>query len=117
MYGGISDLNLQNGNTLPSRTRRKMNERQAIISSIEGSLQSCALITDKFAGAICSTGFHAINSSQINSETLLVLFKSAAIQALMNQHCSGTILTAISKNDFQSIPLLKMVRFACLYSV
>ena len=82
-----------------------MKTGQVIVSSIEGSLQSCALITDELDGAVCSTGFYVIDSNRINSETLLVLFKSEPIQALMKQRCSGTILTAISKNEFLSMPL------------
>jgi restriction endonuclease S subunit len=42
------------------------------------------------------------------SETLLVLFKSAPIQALMKKWCSGTILTAISKSSLEKIPLPKI---------
>ena len=75
------------------------------ISSIEGSLQSCALITDELDGAICSAGFYVVDSDKFNSETLLVLFKSEPIQALMKQRCSGTILTAIPKGEFLSMPL------------
>ena len=73
--------------------------------SVEGSLQSCALITDEYDGALCSTGFYVLDSDCINSETLLVLFKSEPIQALMKQRCSGTILTAISKDELLSMPL------------
>jgi restriction endonuclease S subunit len=46
-----------------------------------------------------------INSTKINSETLLALFKSEPIQSILKQNCSGTILTAINKTEFQNIPL------------
>ena len=46
-----------------------------------------------------------LDSDKINGETLLVLFKSELIQALMKQRCSGTILTAISKDEILSMPL------------
>lgn len=104
-HGNISDLELQNGNELPSRARRRVKAGQVIVSSIEGSLQSCALITDELDGAICSTGFYVVDSDKINSETLLVLFKLEPIQALMKQRCSGTILTAIPKGEFLSMSL------------
>lgn len=81
---------------------------EAFISSIEGSLQSCAFITDEFNGALCSTGFYILTSESLNPETLLVLFKSGPIQALMKQRCSGTILTAISKDELLSMPLPKI---------
>lgn len=40
--------------------------------------------------------------------TLLVLFKSEAIQELLKQRCSGTILTSINKDEFLSLPLPKI---------
>jgi restriction endonuclease S subunit len=46
-----------------------------------------------------------INSEKINPETLLVLFKSELIQNILKQNCSGTILTAINKTEFQNIPV------------
>lgn len=103
--GEISDVGVQNGNDLPKRARRIVNAGQVIVSTIEGSLQSCALITDEYDGALCSTGFCVLDSNYINSETLLVLFKSHPIQAMMKQRCSGTILTAISKDELLSMPL------------
>lgn len=71
-------------------------------------MQSCALITDEFNGALCSTGFYVLTSESLNPETLLVLFKSGPSQALMKQRCSGTILTAISKDELLSMPLPKI---------
>lgn len=103
--GDISDVTIQLGGDLPTRARRKVKTGQVIVSSVEGSLQSCALITDEYDGALCSTGFYVLDSDNINSETLLVLFKSEPIQALMKQRCSGTILTAISKDELLSMPL------------
>ena len=106
--GEISDVETQIGKNLPTRARRKVKSGQVIVSSIEGSLKSCALITDEYDGALCSTGFYVVNSDYINSETLLVLFQSEPIQALLKQRCSGTILTGISKDEFLSLPLPKV---------
>lgn len=103
--GDISNIERVIGNDLPSRARRVVKTGQVIVSSIEGSLSSCALIDSEYDSALCSTGFYVINSDKINSETLLVLFKSKPIQALLKQRCSGTILTAISKDEFLNMPL------------
>lgn len=103
--GGISTVDKIHGKELPSRARRLVKTGQVIISSVEGSLQSCALITEEFNNALCSTGFYVLDSEKYNSETLLVLFKSEAIQALLKKRCSGTILTAISKEEFEKMPL------------
>ena len=76
-----------------------------IISSVEGSLESIAIVTDKYNNSLCSTGFYVISSKKINSETLLVLFKSELMQNILKQNCTGTILTAINKDDFANIPV------------
>ena len=103
--GGISNVEVLLGAILPSRARRLVKTGQVIVSSIEGSLSSCALITPEFDNAICSTGFYVVSSNKYNSETLLLLFKSEAVQAMLKKRCSGTILTAISKDEFEKMPL------------
>ena len=107
--GEISGFIKENGGKLPSRARRQVFEGDIIISTIEGSLSSCALITKEYDKALCSTGFFVINSNSINSETLLIMFKSGLFQDLLKKGCSGTILTAIGKDEFNKIriPLVK----------
>lgn len=106
--GEINGCTLNLGSELPTRARRIVHTGNIIISSVEGSLQSCALIPDSFDGTLCSTGFYVLDSDKINSETLLVLFKSAPVQALLKQQCTGTILTAFSKDGLLSIPIPKI---------
>jgi len=103
--GGIIGCTTALGNELPSRARRKVDPGDVLISSVEGSLSSCAIVPKILNEALCSTGFYVINSDRINSETLLVLFKSPLMQNLLKQGCSGTILTAINKTEFQNIPV------------
>lgn len=105
LNGEIDGVESICGFDLPTRARRIVKTGQVIISSIEGSLQCCALIPDEYNNALCSTGFYVIDSDVMNSETLLLLFKSEPIQLLMKQRCSGTILTGISKNEFLKMPL------------
>ncbi len=93
------------GIDLPSRARRLVNTGDVVISSIEGSLQSCGVIQNEYNNSLCSTGFYVIKSEVINSETLLVLFKSEPMQAIMKQNCSGTILTGMNKEEFSKIPI------------
>jgi len=103
--GDIINFEKQYGALLPSRARRIVKTDQVIVSSIEGSLQNCALITKEYNNSLCSIGFYILNSDKINSETLLVLFKSEPIQLLLKKRCSGTILAAINKNDFLTLPI------------
>lgn len=103
--GEITNCDVQNGENLPTRARRVVHRGDVMVSSIEGSLDSCALVSDEHDGALCSTGFYVLSSSQLNPETLLTLFKSLPIQKLMKKGCSGTILTAIGKSELGKIPL------------
>ena len=95
---------------LPSRARQRMETGQVIVSSIEGSLDKCALVTPEFDQALCSTGFHRFRSTAINDETLLLLFKSWPIQQLMKRGCSGTILSAILPGELSRVPLPLVAR-------
>ena len=90
---------------MPSRARRKVAAGDVIVSSVEGSLESIAMIDVKHDGALCSTGFHVVNSQRFNSETLLVLLKSIVGQMQLKKGCSGTILTAINKEEFRKVIL------------
>lgn len=101
--GEIKDCMVAQGQDLPSRARCKVNTGDVIASSIEGSLESIALVTEEYDNALCSTGFHAISSDVLNSETLLVFLKSSAGQLQLKKGCSGTILTAINGEAFGRI--------------
>lgn len=106
--GEINGYEENFGNKLPSRARRKAQKGDVIISSIEGSLESIAIITENWTNALCSTGFFAINSENINSETLLVLLKTKVGQLQLKKGCKGTILTAIGKEELSKIVLPKI---------
>ena len=106
--GEITDCMVEEGQGLPSRARRKVATGDVIVSSIEGSLSSIALIEKEYDQALCSTGFHVINSRSFNSETLLVLLKSMVGQLQLKKGCSGTILTAINKDEFNKLVLPKV---------
>ena len=90
---------------LPSRARQRIEAGQVIVSSIEGSLDKCALVTTEYDKALCSTGFHRFCSTKINAETMLLLFKSWPIQQLMKRGCSGTILCGILPGELANVPL------------
>ncbi|HEG4988495.1 TPA: restriction endonuclease subunit S, partial [Campylobacter jejuni] len=95
----ISDL----GKNLPTRARRIVSKGDVIISSIEGSLSSCALITQEFDKHLVSTGFFVLNSKLLNGETLLVMFKSQIFQEYLKKFPSGTILCATNKEELSKI--------------
>ncbi|BDU50400.1 hypothetical protein [Haliovirga abyssi] len=103
--GDVTGFTYELGEDLPNRARRRIKENDVIVSSIEGSLEKVALVTKKFDNSLCSTGFYVINSEKINSETLLILLKNKIVQQILKQNCSGTILTAINKDEFLRIGL------------
>ena len=106
--GGIDGYMENFGNELPSRARRKVQKDDIIISSIEGSLESIALITENWTNSLCSTGFFVVNPDQINPETFLVLMKTKIGQLQLKRGCKGTILTAIGKDELLNITLPKI---------
>ena len=103
--GEITGCTAEKGRDLPTRARRQVSAGDVIVSSIEGSLESVALIHDEYDKGLCSTGFHVVRSEAINPETLLVLLKSAAGQMQLEKGCRGTILTAIGKDELAKIVL------------
>ena len=103
--GEITDCMIEEGQDLPSRARRKVTVGDVIVSSIEGSLSSIALIEKEYDQSFCSTGFHVINSKSLNSTTMLVLLKSIVGQMQLKKGCSGTILTAINRDELKKIIL------------
>lgn len=93
------------GRELPSRARRIVQKGDVILSSIEGSLEKCAIIDEKYDGAYCSNGFYVIRTKELMPEALLVVMKSWELQQLLKKACSGTILTAFSKDELKNIPI------------
>ena len=63
--GEITGCMIDEGQNLPSRARCKIATGDVIVSSIEGSLSSIALIEEEYNKALCSTGFHVINSNRL----------------------------------------------------
>lgn len=108
--GEVADCMIEDGQNLPTRARRKVATDDVIVSSIEGSLNSIALIENDYNQALCSTGFHVVNSKTFNPETLLVLLKSIVGQLQLKKGCSGTILTAINSNELKQVVLPKVIQ-------
>ncbi len=110
--GEIIDCTIDRGENLPSRARRQAKEGDIIVSSIEGSLSSIALIDNNYDNALCSTGFHVVTSRAINPQTILVLLKSIVGELQLKKGCSGTILTAINQDAFNDIiiPIISEVK-------
>jgi len=97
--GCIHDI----GRNLPTRARYQVKTNDVLLSSIEGSLSSIAIVPETYDDAFCSTGFYPLYSETINSETLLLFFKSIAGQMQLQRGCNGTILTAINNEELSQV--------------
>ena len=73
-----------------------------IISSIEGSLSSYALVEKDLMILFVQLDFCCLNSEKINSEALLILFKSLVIQELLQRRVKGDNFNSYFKNRIRS---------------
>lgn len=103
--GIIWDCMIGIGNELPTRARRKINKDDVLVSYLEGSLSSCALVNQAYDDSICSNGFYVLRNTPLKPEVLLVLMKSEVIQQLLHKGCSGHIMPSINKEELKKIPL------------
>ena len=106
--GEVKGFTVAKGQDLPTRARRKINNQDLLLSSIEGSLDSISLIKSDYDNMLCSTGFFIVRSKNINPETMLIFFKSLIGQLQLKKGCSGTILTAISADELNKILIPKV---------
>ena len=103
--GEISNCDVDFGLSLPNRARRFVSQGDVIVSSVDGSFGSVAVIDEEYDGAICSTGFYVVESDSLNPETILVMMKSIAGQLQLRKGSSGTINASIKKDQFSRIIL------------
>jgi len=101
--GEITGCTRDTGNNLPTRARYQVKTNDVLLSSIEGSLSSIAIVPETYHDAFCSTGFYPLYSEAINSETLLLFFKIIAGQMQLQRGCNGTILTAINTEELSQV--------------
>lgn len=74
-----------------------------IASTIEGSLEKVALVSEEYHGAIGSTGFFVLRSRAVQSGYLLALVKSLIVREQMRCEASGTILAAVPAKSLRNI--------------
>ncbi len=105
---GVGDIDVSErelGRNLPTRARRRVQAGEVILSSIKGSLESSALIQQEHNNMIVSTGFYVFHSNKINSETLLILFKSRFMLELLERISKGAILGGYDLESFEKIKI------------
>lgn len=108
-YGEISSFTEDYGINLPTRARRIVNQGDLIVSRLEGSLDSCAVIPEELDGSLCSNGFLVIRPGNTDESFMLFcLFKSEIFQDLIRKRCTGSIMQSITTKDALTLPLPKI---------
>lgn len=63
------------GKETPIRAKRILKPRDVIVSSIEGSLEKVAIVSQDQENYLASTGFFQLRSENVLPETLLIIAK------------------------------------------
>jgi len=103
VIGTIESANEIKGKNAPSRARMLLRAGDVIASTVEGSLDKVALVSEDYHGAIGSTGFFVLRPRTVQSGYLLALVKSMIVREQMRCEASGTILAAVPSKSLQNI--------------
>ncbi|MDO9289190.1 MAG: hypothetical protein Q7T83_10405 [Thermodesulfovibrionales bacterium] len=103
VIGTVEGANEIKGKDAPSRARMLLRTGDVLASSVEGSLDKVALVSEEYHGAIGSTGFFVLRPRTVPSGYLLALTKSIIVQEQMRCESSGTILAAVPAKSLRNI--------------
>lgn len=103
VIGTIESANEIKGKDAPSRARMLLRNGDVIASTVEGSLDKVALVSQDYDSAIGSTGFFVLRPRTVASGYLLALTKSIVVREQMRCESSGTILAAVPAKSLQNI--------------
>ncbi len=101
--GVIENAKIIKGKDAPSRARMLLRSGDIIASSVEGSLDKVALVSEEYDGAIGSTGFFVLRPRTVSSGYLLALIKSIIVREQKHCESSGTILAAVPAKSLKNI--------------
>lgn len=91
------------GRETPSRAKRVVQSCDLLVSSVVGSVEKVALVSDDEDGFLASTGFFHFQSDFYTPEYLLILMKSKIIKEQLFQESTGGILSAVSDSNLKNI--------------
>lgn len=95
------------GRNLPSRAKRIVSRGDIIASSVVGSVEKSALVTDE-DGYLASTGFFHLRPKIVAPEFLLVLVRSLSVRMQLQQQATGGILSAVPDQRLRHIIVPKI---------
>lgn len=99
------------GLSAPSRAQRQVRTGDVIASSVVGSVDKSALISENENKFLASSGFFHLRSNEYSPQFLLVLMQSKILTEQLNQEATGGILSAVpnDKLKFIIVPIVPIV--------
>jgi len=101
--GVVTGFNEVKGKNAPSRAKRLVDAGDIIASSVVGSVDKSALISNDEADYLASTGFFQFRSDTYSPEFLLILVKSLIFQEQLRQQATGGILSAVPDSNLRHV--------------
>ena len=101
--GEIEETEEIAGYKAPSRARMLLRKGDVLVSYLSGSLDNIALVPEELDNSIGSTGFFVVDSDNFYSEYLFILLRSPLLKKQLEQKTAGTIMTAVSRKDFENL--------------
>lgn len=105
--GTINEITPIKAKYLPSRARRIVQNGDVIASSVVGSVEKAALVSDSENEYLASTGFFHFKSSYYSPEFLLMLVKNKFFKEQLFQESTGGILSAVPESNLLHIIIPK----------
>ncbi len=103
----IINSNIMCGEELPSRASYLLKKNDIIVATSGNSIgtikQAKALVTEKYAGAICTNGFTVMTSREVSIYYLLYFFNSKEFLNQMLKYKYGTAIPCVGRIDFENI--------------
>lgn len=105
-FGIIENYKVLKSSEAPSRAKQKVKKGDLLLSSLQGSLKSIAVVEDNFDNLIASTGFYVIRKLEnYNNYYLWAIFRSSIYQILLNRIATGAIMSAINIKDLKNLKI------------
>lgn len=99
--GVIENIVSIDKNAAPSRAKRLVKSGDVIASSVVGSVEKSALVSELEDGYIASNGFFQFRSDVYTPEFLLLLVKSQFFKEQLQQQSTGGILSAVPDQNLR----------------
>lgn len=97
------------GDDAPSRAKLLVSKGEIIAAKVKDSEENVTMIPDEYDGAVVSSGFIVLRPKPpMTSEALFVLLRLQSTYNQVRWKSSGTILPAISDDEYMTIKLPKL---------